>query len=82
MNEIGFSWDPFDEKWERGNSALVEYKQINGHCNVPQKWKENPSLGKWVSDQRKKWREKSLKPMYVKRLNKLGFVWQPKKPKR
>lgn len=78
LNEIEFAWDRFDEKWERSFNTLIEYENKYGHCNVPQKWKENPSLGKWVSDQRKKWRDRKLTPERVKRLEILGFTWQPK----
>ena len=79
LNAIGFSWDPFGDRWERSLDALVAYQKEYGDCNVPQKWKRNPSLGKWVSDQRKKWRDKTLMPEQQKRLEKLGFIWQPGK---
>ena len=78
LNAINFSWDRFDDKWERSFRTLIEYKNKYGNCNVPQKWKGNPSLGKWVSDQRKKWRDKTLKSEHQERLEMLGFTWQPK----
>jgi hypothetical protein len=59
--------------------ALVAYKEIHGHCNVPQKWKENPSLGRWVEkvrvgiiDQTKEQRNQ---------LNDLGFDWEAQQEK-
>ena len=78
LNAVEFAWDRFEEKWEGSFRSLIEYKNKYGHCNVPQKWKENPSLGKWVSDQRKKWRDKKLRSEHVKRLAAIGFMWQPK----
>ncbi|GBL46118.1 helicase, putative [Sulfuriferula multivorans] len=78
LDAIGFAWIPFDDRWESSFRALEEYKNKYGSCDVPQKWKENPSLGKWVSDQRKKWRDKTLTAERVKRLESLGITWQPK----
>jgi len=75
LNEIGFVWDPFEAAWEEKFAVLLEYKKIHGNCNVPQKWSSNPSLGKWVSDQRKKWREKKLSNVHIDRLNEIGFDW-------
>lgn len=78
LNTLGFAWTPLDERWEIWFSALEEYKDKYGNCDVPQKWKVNPPLGKWVSDQRKKWRDKALTAERVKRLEGLGITWQPK----
>jgi hypothetical protein len=78
LDAIGFAWIPFDERWESSFRILEEYKNKYGNCDVPQKWKENPSLGKWVSDQRKKWRDKTLATERVKRLEQIGIIWQPK----
>ena len=78
LNTIGFAWAPFDESWESWFRALEEYKNKYGNCDVPQKWKENPSLGKWISDQRKKWRDNALIAERVKRLESLEIIWQPK----
>ena len=38
--------------WMDRFNELKEYKEKYGHCNVPQKWKENPSLGRWVDNQK------------------------------
>ncbi len=48
---------------------------------VPTKYKENLSLGRWVSAQRKKYRNlqanlgKALTPEKVQQLEEIGFVW-------
>jgi len=37
-----------------------EFKRVNGHCNVPQKYEKNSSLGAWVARQRlimRQWEE-------------------------
>ena len=38
--------------WYDRLSELMEYKQIFGDCNVPQKYPENARLGIWVNKQR------------------------------
>ena len=81
LEDIDFIWAPFEEKWNQSFKMLESYKNAQGHCNVPQKWKKNPSLGKWVSDQRTKWRENKLDSVKIQKLGALGFVWQPKQNK-
>ena len=36
---------------------LQEFKAEHGHTNVPQDWKNNPSLGNWVKYNRQKMRD-------------------------
>ena len=38
--------------WDKKYAELVEYKDQNGDCNVPTKFKERRALGRWVSTQR------------------------------
>ena len=38
--------------WMDRFMELKRYKERKGDCNVPQKWKENPSLGRWVDNQK------------------------------
>ena len=35
--------------WERRFNELIEFNRINGHCEVPQNYSENTSLGTWVN---------------------------------
>ena len=42
LNDIGFIWDPLRDAFELRLSQLVEYKEANGDCNVPQRYKDNP----------------------------------------
>ena len=81
LEDIDFIWAPFEEKWNQSFKMLESYKNAQGHCNVPQKWKKNPSLGRWVSGQRTKWRENKLDSVKIQKLGALGFVWQPKQNK-
>ncbi len=63
---------------------LKRYKDEKGTCDVPQKWKQNPSLGRWVDNQ--KTQHQKLydgKPTHltierIQLLVSLGFNWRKK----
>ncbi|KAL9191536.1 hypothetical protein ACHAXT_001242 [Thalassiosira profunda] len=38
--------------WMDRFMELKRYKDEHGNCDIPQKWKENPSLGRWVDNQK------------------------------
>jgi superfamily II DNA or RNA helicase len=78
LEKLGFVWNTFDTAWEKNFSALVQYQQRHGHCNVPQGWPENPALATWVSHQRKKKDRLSLTQQ--QRLEALGFSWSLRAP--
>jgi hypothetical protein len=63
----------FEINWNLNYSQLVRFKRKFGHCNVPQHWKTNIELGRWVIRQRA--RKGNLTTKRIKRLNKIGFVW-------
>jgi hypothetical protein len=75
LDEIGFTWNPSDAVWEEMFAALVVYKEIKGHCNVPKEWSENPKLGSWVGQQRQNRKAGTLSENRIQRLNDLGFMW-------
>ena len=62
--------------WKDRLNQLAGFKARFGHCNVPSLWAEQPSLGHWVSNQRKLWKKGLLKPEQMHELGKLGFHWQ------
>ena len=47
LDELGFDWDPFHNAWEEMYSALCEFKELNGHCNVPND-ADHKQLDSWV----------------------------------
>ncbi len=63
--------------WEALFQALVAFKENQGHCGVPDKWSENPELGRWVANQRQTFRKGKLSEERVVRLEALGFEWDP-----
>jgi hypothetical protein len=79
LEEMGIIWDVFSAQWENMFKGLCAYKEKHGDCNVPVMFIENPSLGQWVSDQRKAWKrmkDKSNLPERLRRLEELGFQWR------
>ncbi len=62
LEEIGFQFSvvPHSERqnaWKVKFDELKAYKSIVGNCDVPQAYKTNPALGKWVSKQRDAYRD-------------------------
>ena len=69
-------------RWRKRFEDLKVYKARFGNCNVPRNWKQNPSLGHWVHDQRKqirRWKLGGSRLSKVKNhyedLNSIGFEW-------
>ena len=75
LEEIDFVWEPHDASWEENYEKIKKYKERFGHCNVPKKWTEDKSLGKWVSWQREAYKNKTLEKKRIKHLEEIGFVW-------
>ena len=82
LESIGFEWVLIIQtEWEVRYDELKKYKAKYGDCNVPQRWKENPQLGRWVSTQRDQYRlyqEGKKSPMTEERIQALediGFSW-------
>ena len=67
---------PHEVAWEKGFAALKEFKSREGHCRVPRGHEEGSfRLGKWVSRQRNK--KNTLSTDRRRRLDAIGFVWDP-----
>jgi hypothetical protein len=90
LDALGFEWEPKINHgrgyqtvgWGANLAKLEAYKAAHGDCNVPRRWAEDPTLGRWVGHQRA--RKKALdrgEPsdgMTAERaakLEALGFAW-------
>jgi len=82
---IGFTWKMQEKSsvpWIERYEELKQYKLQKGHCEVPSKYNENPSLGWWVKRQRTQYRllkEGKSSTMSEERIGALefiGFTWQ------
>ena len=75
LNQLGFSWDPWNEAWETNFAALKRFHAREGHCRVTANHQEDGlKLGKWVHNQRKRTKHEQL-PARIERLTQLGFSW-------
>ena len=73
--EIGFSFKSREDKWNECYSLLMEFKEINGHCNVPRDY-ATKQLVKWVSYQRERYKIGKLRDERIAQLDDIGFVWE------
>ena len=51
LNELGFVWE-LKPIWDQRLEELIAYREAYGDCLVPSRYPENPSLGRWVVNQR------------------------------
>jgi hypothetical protein len=76
LDSLGFIWDVLTNQWEAGYKALKLFHSKSGHCHVPQNYLSSGlRLGIWTSSQRRN--KKLLTQERVKRLDDLGFIWDP-----
>ena len=75
LDEIGFDWrsDDRKEEWTTRFEQLKAYKERFGNCRVPVKWKENPQLGVWLTNQRRRIKSGTISPEKEKLLFDLSF---------
>lgn len=91
LDSIGFEWFPhkngpvrtLDEKspspmiWDRRFAELVAFQQKYGHTRIPKMSVEHTRLRGWVVSQRVYYRKGSLRYARQKRLESIGFDWNP-----
>jgi hypothetical protein len=83
LEKIGFAWKTpsvkWIKQWDKQYKQLVEFKRNNGHCLVPQGYKDedNNALGMWVSNQRReKHTNNEMRQARKELLDKIGFAWE------
>lgn len=78
-----------DDRWDEMFKRLLDFKEVHGHCLVPNRYKEDLQLGAWVSGQRKNYKllqagSGKTTPMTMERARRLmdvGFEWTAKNPR-
>jgi len=85
LKPIGFAWQvnyanvvKFDQKWDAMYEKLLQFKKKYGHCRVSVDWKEDPTLGRWVSKQREVYTWGSMTNHRIQKLEAIDFVWRLK----
>ena len=70
--------------WNEMFERLLEYQKKNGDLNVPARYPEDKSLGYWVLEQRRRFRQtdkdglQKMEQDKIDKLNSIGFVWSIK----
>ena len=67
--------------WDYVFGKLSAFKDRFTHCNVPQNWPEDPSLGFWVGFQRQLKKRGALSRNRMGRLDEIGFEWDTRTAK-
>jgi superfamily II DNA or RNA helicase len=74
LDDLGLEWNSLAAAWEEGFSKLLQFKEAEGHCRVPQRFKlDGFKLGEWIVTQRKA--KDSMASDRRQRLDSIGFVW-------
>jgi len=74
LNELNFSWYPWNEIWFKKYNLLVEYKKEFGNIELPNSFLyKGLDLGIWSLYQRN--HQNTLPQNRIKLLNEIGFIW-------
>jgi len=83
LEALGFEWTLLHGSstgrlaiWDERLAALEAYKSEHGHCRVPQGYKLNKQLGRWVNAQRLFYAKGKLSSERIAKLEALGFEWK------
>jgi hypothetical protein len=81
LDELGFVWRSVDgsyleSRWNQHCQKLIEFKETNGHCMVPARYEQEPSLGRWVARQRCFHNNNTIRPDRKELLDQIGFAWK------
>jgi superfamily II DNA or RNA helicase len=80
MSALKVKWRVLDTAWEEGFSLLKAYFDLNGHADVPKRFKSGDyPLGQWLADQRKTYKNGNYPAGVLERMNALGVKWPLKK---
>ena len=79
LEALGFEWQPVRDYWKRGFSLLASFR--NKH---PDRWPRaidvlpnGFKLGSWCAVQRKRWKQGIIPLDEKRKLDAIGFEWEP-----
>jgi Helicase associated domain len=80
LSALDFAYDSYDARWKTRFQQLAAFHSQHGHCRVPFNDPEvPPGLYAWLLVQRQRRRQGRLDDARKRRLDGLGFDWEPKK---
>lgn len=84
LEEIDFKWNIINYKqnnlgWDKWYELTIRHKDLfqNANANLRYITPEGYQLGKWQSHQRNNYKKGELSPDRIKRLEEIGFIWDP-----
>ncbi|VEU38646.1 unnamed protein product [Pseudo-nitzschia multistriata] len=78
LEDVGVVFNRNKQRWESMFALLVQFREREGHCRVPQNHKEGVKqerLGSWLDSQRQKKKKEKLDFALQTRLEKVGVEW-------
>ncbi|ABK44113.1 helicase-associated [Magnetococcus marinus MC-1] len=78
LDELGFVWDPQRLIWESSYEALKAFHAREGHSTIPINDAQQPTLARWVQQQRAAGNKNLLSPELMALLDELDFIWEIK----
>jgi uncharacterized membrane protein len=76
LEKLGIVWNTFSQQWDEKYNLLLQYKQREGNCRVPQKHRENnENLGAWLNKQRQIKKKGKLDDERLRKLEDIGVIW-------
>jgi hypothetical protein len=79
LKQLEFDWETLEEKnehsWNGFFERLKAYRKKYGGCCVPKSFKEDPTLSKWVSNQRTLDKRGKLPSHRKEKLESIRFTW-------
>ena len=88
LNELGFCWSLLHRRFRRRDlgefvALVTAFKKRHGHCDfIVTRERLDPDFKMWMVDVRKSKKQGRLDPQRVRQLDRLGFVWEPRKQRR
>ncbi|MBF0189327.1 MAG: helicase associated domain-containing protein, partial [Magnetococcales bacterium] len=77
LNTLGLIWDAKEATWYRHFRQLQTFRNQTDQLLDSSDSALTKPLDKWVSQQRRLWRTQSLPEHHRRRLEDIGFVWDP-----
>jgi superfamily II DNA or RNA helicase len=76
----GWTWDPYEARWEEGFAHLEKFVEREDHSRVPKPYRDDDGyrLGGWVNGLRQRRKRGELTDDRIRRLEALpGWTWDP-----
>lgn len=76
LESVGFVWNVPEMRWNQCLERMKKFREKTGHCKFSQSSKEDPELGRWVEDQRRRYNEGTLPKERLAKLQAIDFIWK------